>query len=145
MAIAMSVGFFAAWTPYFIVAVVYFALGNESLPPWLSAVAVLMAKASTVINPLVYFFFNPKYRYVQSIYFAQDSDVTPAPGHTKRVAFLPFRKTWRKITCIYIAAVTTEKKENMQTEKQHATNRNARRSARCGQAINAIYMRSVHR
>lgn len=58
----MCWGFLICWMPYAIVSL-WTAYGNATyLPIRLTVVAVLLAKSSTVVNPVIYFLMNNKFR-----------------------------------------------------------------------------------
>ncbi len=66
MTIALTLGFFIAWTPYAVVAFAYVLCDYDSVPVALSVAAVLLAKSSTTLNPIVYFFSVKKFRCVSA-------------------------------------------------------------------------------
>lgn len=58
----MCWGFLLSWMPYAIVSM-WSAYGNvRHLPIRFTAIAVLMAKTSTVVNPVIYFLMSKKFR-----------------------------------------------------------------------------------
>ncbi|XP_052215785.1 opsin-5-like [Dreissena polymorpha] len=62
MTFAMSWGFLVCWMPYSVVSM-WSAYGNADLLPMrLVVVSVLLAKSSTVVNPIIYFLLNSKFR-----------------------------------------------------------------------------------
>ncbi|KAM7177233.1 opsin-5-like [Macrochelys suwanniensis] len=62
MSIAVCVGFFAAWSPYAIIAM-WAAFGPvEEIPPLAFAVPAVFAKSSTLYNPVTYLLLKPNFR-----------------------------------------------------------------------------------
>lgn len=58
----MCWGFLISWMPYAVVSM-WTAYGDASkLPVRLTVIAVLLAKTSTVVNPVIYFLLNNKFR-----------------------------------------------------------------------------------
>lgn len=62
MAMVMSASFLFAWTPYSIVAFMYYLHHYETVPLGLAAAAPYMAKSSTIYNPLIYFLAVKRFR-----------------------------------------------------------------------------------
>lgn len=62
MTFTMCIGFVVLWLPYAVVSL-WTAYGRSGdVPVRITLLAVLVAKLSTVVNPLLYFMFNTKYR-----------------------------------------------------------------------------------
>ncbi|CAM5090094.1 unnamed protein product [Eretmochelys imbricata] len=62
MSIAVCIGFFAAWSPYAIIAM-WTAFGSmEGIPPLAFAVPAVFAKSSTLYNPVTYLLLKPNFR-----------------------------------------------------------------------------------
>lgn len=62
MTFVMCFGFIGLWAPYAVIGLVS-AFGKKSdIPVRLSLVTVLLAKLSTILNPVVYFMLNRHYR-----------------------------------------------------------------------------------
>uniref|UniRef100_A0A674IAV7 Opsin-5-like n=1 Tax=Terrapene triunguis TaxID=2587831 RepID=A0A674IAV7_9SAUR len=62
MSIAVCIGFFAAWSPYAIIAM-WAAFGSiEGIPPLAFAVPAVFAKSSTLYNPVTYLLLKPNFR-----------------------------------------------------------------------------------
>lgn len=58
----MCIGFLGAWTPYAVVAM-WAAFGDATqVPPAAFALAAIMAKSSTIYNPMVYLLCKPNFR-----------------------------------------------------------------------------------
>ncbi|XP_026188930.1 opsin 7, group member d [Mastacembelus armatus] len=62
LSVAVCVGFLGAWTPYAAVAM-WAAFGDATqVPPAAFALAAVLAKSSTIYNPMVYLLCKPKFR-----------------------------------------------------------------------------------
>ncbi|KAM8753616.1 opsin 7, group member d [Acanthopagrus schlegelii] len=62
LSIAVCIGFLGAWTPYAIVAM-WAAFGDATqVPPDAFAIAAVLAKSSTIYNPMVYLLCKPNFR-----------------------------------------------------------------------------------
>ncbi|XP_060133845.1 opsin-5-like isoform X2 [Zootoca vivipara] len=62
LSIAVCIGFFAAWSPYAIIAM-WAAFGSiERIPPLAFAVPAVFAKSSTLYNPVMYLMLKPNFR-----------------------------------------------------------------------------------
>ncbi|XP_041655640.1 opsin 7, group member b [Cheilinus undulatus] len=62
LSVAVCIGFLTAWSPYAIVSM-WAAFGNPAtVPPMAFAVAAILAKSSTLYNPIVYLVFKPNFR-----------------------------------------------------------------------------------
>lgn len=62
MTVLINVTYLLSWTP---IAVLFFwgAFGDESaIPSWLPIVSSLLAKSTTMYNPIIYYFTNEKLR-----------------------------------------------------------------------------------
>lgn len=58
----MCIGFLGAWTPYAVVAM-WAAFGDATrVPPDAFAIAAVLAKSSTIYNPMVYLLCKPNFR-----------------------------------------------------------------------------------
>lgn len=58
----MCIGFFAAWSPYAIIAL-WAAFGSiDKIPPLAFAVPAVFAKSSTLYNPVIYLLLKPNFR-----------------------------------------------------------------------------------
>ena len=57
---SMTFTFYLSWTPYAVCS--FFTIINHSLPHLPNVVAILMAKLGTVINPILYIYFNKEVR-----------------------------------------------------------------------------------
>ncbi|XP_073765756.1 opsin 7, group member c isoform X1 [Danio rerio] len=62
LSVAVCIGFLTAWSPYAIVAMWAAFSANEQVPPTAFALAAIMAKSSTIYNPMVYLLFKPNFR-----------------------------------------------------------------------------------
>ncbi|XP_053210866.1 visual pigment-like receptor peropsin isoform X2 [Panonychus citri] len=62
MTIVINIAFLLAWTPYALLCL-YVVFGDPAdVPVWFSLLPPLMAKTSTIFNPLIYFLTNPRIR-----------------------------------------------------------------------------------
>ncbi|KAK0145938.1 Opsin-5 [Merluccius polli] len=62
LSVAVCIGFLGAWTPYAVVSM-WAAFGDaDSVPPAAFAVAAVLAKSSTIYNPVVYLLCKPNFR-----------------------------------------------------------------------------------
>ncbi|XP_041858870.1 opsin 7, group member d [Melanotaenia boesemani] len=62
LSVAVCIGFLGAWTPYAVVAM-WAAFGDATqVPPTVFALAAVLAKSSTVYNPMVYLLCKPNFR-----------------------------------------------------------------------------------
>ncbi|CAL8319423.1 unnamed protein product [Merluccius merluccius] len=62
LSVAVCIGFLGAWTPYAVVSM-WAAFGDaDSVPPVAFAVAAILAKSSTIYNPMVYLLCKPNFR-----------------------------------------------------------------------------------
>ncbi|KAJ3586180.1 hypothetical protein NHX12_012581 [Muraenolepis orangiensis] len=62
LSVAVCVGFLGAWTPYAVVSM-WAAFGDaDSVPPAAFAMAAVLAKSSTIYNPMVYLLCKPNFR-----------------------------------------------------------------------------------
>lgn len=62
LSVAVCIGFLGAWSPYAIVAM-WASFGNATwVPPDAFAVAAILAKSSTIYNPVVYLLCKPNFR-----------------------------------------------------------------------------------
>nr|XP_028592929.1 opsin-5-like isoform X1 [Podarcis muralis]XP_028592930.1 opsin-5-like isoform X1 [Podarcis muralis] len=62
LSIAVCIGFFAAWSPYAVIAM-WAAFGSiERIPPLAFAVPAVFAKSSTLYNPVMYLMLKPNFR-----------------------------------------------------------------------------------
>uniref|UniRef100_A0AAR2L143 G-protein coupled receptors family 1 profile domain-containing protein n=1 Tax=Pygocentrus nattereri TaxID=42514 RepID=A0AAR2L143_PYGNA len=62
IAVLISVGFLACWTPYGIVSLWSVYSSSASIPPHISMLPCLFAKTSTVYNPLIYYTFSKSFK-----------------------------------------------------------------------------------
>ncbi|XP_055023784.2 opsin 7, group member c [Misgurnus anguillicaudatus] len=62
LSVAVCIGFLTAWSPYAVVAMWAAFSANEQVPPAAFALAAILAKSSTVYNPMVYLLFKPNFR-----------------------------------------------------------------------------------
>ncbi|KTF92571.1 hypothetical protein cypCar_00010916, partial [Cyprinus carpio] len=62
LSVAVCIGFLMAWSPYAIVAMWAAFSANEQVPPTAFALAAILAKSSTIYNPMVYLLFKPNFR-----------------------------------------------------------------------------------
>ncbi|XP_043102453.1 opsin 7, group member c isoform X2 [Puntigrus tetrazona] len=62
LSVAVCIGFLTAWSPYAIVAMWAAFSANEQVPPTAFALAAILAKSSTIYNPMVYLLFKPNFR-----------------------------------------------------------------------------------
>ncbi|XP_014348795.2 opsin 7, group member a, partial [Latimeria chalumnae] len=70
LSVAVCIGFFAAWTPYAVVAM-WAAFGSiEQIPPLAFAIPALFAKSSTLYNPITYLLLKPNFRNIVAKDFA---------------------------------------------------------------------------
>ncbi|XP_051943800.1 opsin-5-like [Hippocampus zosterae] len=64
LSMAVSIGFFVAWTPYALVSM-WASFGNiKDIPPVAFAIPAMFAKSSTIYNPIVYLAIRPNFRKV---------------------------------------------------------------------------------
>uniref|UniRef100_T1K297 G-protein coupled receptors family 1 profile domain-containing protein n=2 Tax=Tetranychus urticae TaxID=32264 RepID=T1K297_TETUR len=62
MTTVINIAFLLAWTPYALLCL-YVVFGDPSdVPTWFSLLPPLMAKTSTIFNPMIYFLTNPRIR-----------------------------------------------------------------------------------
>ncbi|XP_054049391.1 opsin-5-like [Rissa tridactyla] len=62
LSVAVCIGFFAAWSPYAIIAM-WAAFGSiDKIPPLAFAVPAVFAKSSTLYNPVIYLLLKPNFR-----------------------------------------------------------------------------------
>ncbi|XP_068529060.1 opsin-5-like [Anas acuta] len=62
LSIAVCIGFFAAWSPYAVIAM-WAAFGSiDKIPPLAFAVPAVFSKSSTLYNPVVYLLLKPNFR-----------------------------------------------------------------------------------
>lgn len=62
MSLILILAFIVAWTPYAVLCLWTFFASPLTVPPFLTLIPPLFAKASTVFNPIIYFMSNPKLR-----------------------------------------------------------------------------------
>uniref|UniRef100_A0A673XLR6 Opsin 7, group member a n=1 Tax=Salmo trutta TaxID=8032 RepID=A0A673XLR6_SALTR len=66
LSVAVCIGFFAAWSPYALVSM-WASFGHmDSIPPMAFAIPAVLAKSSTLYNPLVYLLLKPNFRHLLS-------------------------------------------------------------------------------
>eukprot|EP00063_Salmo_salar_P003912 XP_013978747.1 PREDICTED: opsin-5-like [Salmo salar] len=66
LSVAVCIGFFAAWSPYALVSM-WAAFGHmDSIPPMAFAIPAVLAKSSTLYNPLVCLLLKPNFRHLLS-------------------------------------------------------------------------------
>lgn len=62
LSVAVCIGFLGAWSPYAVVAM-WAAFGDATwVPPDAFAIAAILAKSSTIYNPVVYLLCKPNFR-----------------------------------------------------------------------------------
>ncbi|KAM6087638.1 PREDICTED: opsin-5-like [Chlamydotis macqueenii] len=62
LSVAVCIGFFAAWSPYAVIAM-WAAFGSiDKIPPLAFAVPAVFAKSSTLYNPVIYLLLKPNFR-----------------------------------------------------------------------------------
>ncbi|CAL8279533.1 unnamed protein product [Lota lota] len=62
LSVAICMGFFAAWSPYAIVSM-WAAFGHvDAIPPLAFAMPAMLAKSSTIYNPIIYLMLRPNFR-----------------------------------------------------------------------------------
>ncbi|KAI4878144.1 hypothetical protein NFI96_028402, partial [Prochilodus magdalenae] len=62
LSVAVCIGFLSAWTPYTIVSMWAAFSTSLHVPPIAFALAAILAKSSTIYNPVVYLLFKPNFR-----------------------------------------------------------------------------------
>ncbi|GFY41587.1 visual pigment-like receptor peropsin [Trichonephila inaurata madagascariensis] len=62
MSLVLIIAFLVAWTPYAVLCLWTIFSHPSTVPPFLTLIPPLFAKASTVFNPFIYFMSNPKLR-----------------------------------------------------------------------------------
>ncbi|KAI7800201.1 opsin 8, group member b [Triplophysa rosa] len=62
IAVLISVGFIASWTPYGVVSLWSIYWPGDSIPPQVSMLPCLFAKTSTVYNPFIYYIFSKTFK-----------------------------------------------------------------------------------
>ncbi|XP_040286898.1 opsin-5-like [Bufo bufo] len=62
MAVLVSFGFLASWSPYAIVSFWSMFRSSESIPPIIALLPCLFAKSSTAFNPFIYYMFSKTFR-----------------------------------------------------------------------------------
>ncbi|XP_053300979.1 opsin 8, group member b [Pleuronectes platessa] len=62
IAVLISVGFIACWTPYALVSMWSIIYDSSSIPPEVSLLPCMFAKSSTVYNPLIYYMFSKTFQ-----------------------------------------------------------------------------------
>uniref|UniRef100_A0A672PA20 Opsin 7, group member c n=1 Tax=Sinocyclocheilus grahami TaxID=75366 RepID=A0A672PA20_SINGR len=88
LSVAVCIGFLMAWSPYAIVAMWAAFSANEQVPPTAFALAAILAKSSTIYNPMVYLLFKPNFRKslskdtqtLRHRIFLSHSKASPTPG-----------------------------------------------------------------
>lgn len=74
--------FVLAWTPYAIVSMVEAFASNVTIPIYVALVPALCAKASHILDPLIYFGMNKKFKRLMPSVFnlstLQDAERTPS-------------------------------------------------------------------
>jgi hypothetical protein len=60
--LTMCVGFVGLWSPYAVVSLLTAYGRKGEVPIRITLMSVLLAKPSTIVNPLVYFILNKKFR-----------------------------------------------------------------------------------
>ncbi|GIY46039.1 hypothetical protein CEXT_287461 [Caerostris extrusa] len=62
MSFILIIAFLVAWTPYAVLCLWTIFDSPRTVPPFLTLIPPLFAKASTVFNPIIYYLSNPKLR-----------------------------------------------------------------------------------
>ncbi|KAJ3583057.1 hypothetical protein NHX12_034502 [Muraenolepis orangiensis] len=62
IAVLISAGFIVSWSPYGMVSLWYVLRDGTSLPPEVTMLPCMLAKTSTMYNPLIYYAFNRSFR-----------------------------------------------------------------------------------
>ncbi|XP_062489122.1 opsin-5-like [Pezoporus occidentalis] len=62
LSVAVCIGFFAAWSPYAVIAMWAVFGSIDKIPPLAFAVPAVFAKSSTLYNPVIYLFLKPSFR-----------------------------------------------------------------------------------
>ncbi|XP_005153594.2 opsin-5-like [Melopsittacus undulatus] len=62
LSVAVCIGFFAAWSPYAIIAMWAVFGSIDKIPPLAFAVPAVFAKSSTLYNPVIYLLLKPNFR-----------------------------------------------------------------------------------
>ncbi|XP_054900143.1 opsin 8, group member b [Poeciliopsis prolifica] len=62
IAVLISVGFVACWTPYGLVSLWSVLNDSSKIPPEVSLLPCMFAKSSTVYNPMIYYFFSQSFK-----------------------------------------------------------------------------------
>ncbi|XP_054716668.1 LOW QUALITY PROTEIN: visual pigment-like receptor peropsin [Uloborus diversus] len=62
MAFVLIIAFIVAWSPYAVLCLWTIFSEPATVPPFLTLIPPLFAKSSTVVNPFIYFFSNPRLR-----------------------------------------------------------------------------------
>lgn len=62
MSFILIVAFLLTWSPYAVLCLWTIFAPPATVPAFLTLIPPLFAKSSTVVNPLIYFFSNPKLR-----------------------------------------------------------------------------------
>ncbi|KAM4712631.1 opsin 8, group member b [Anableps anableps] len=62
IAVLISIGFIACWTPYGLVSLWSVLNDSSKIPPEVSLLPCMFAKSSTVYNPLIYYFFSQSFK-----------------------------------------------------------------------------------
>ncbi|XP_048258432.1 rhodopsin, G0-coupled-like [Haliotis rufescens] len=69
IALAITTSFILLWSPYTLVSL--WSVYSNNLPVWVMTLPTMFAKASCMINPLLYYFTNPSFRRNITILFAR--------------------------------------------------------------------------
>ncbi|KAM9703526.1 opsin 8, group member b [Menidia menidia] len=62
IAVLISMGFIACWTPYSLVSLWSIFHDSSKIPPEVSLLPCMFAKSSTVYNPMIYYFFSQSFK-----------------------------------------------------------------------------------
>lgn len=62
IAVLVSAGFMACWTPYGLVSLWSIFRDSSTIPPEISLLPCMFAKSSTVYNPLIYYIFSQSFK-----------------------------------------------------------------------------------
>ncbi|XP_035034876.1 pinopsin [Hippoglossus stenolepis] len=81
MVVSMVTGYLLCWMPYGVVAMLSSFGRPGMLPPTASLIPVLLAKASTVLNPFIYVLLNKQFSRCFQNMIRCSSEAPPTPGH----------------------------------------------------------------
>uniref|UniRef100_A0A8C6SPL8 Teleost multiple tissue opsin 3b n=1 Tax=Neogobius melanostomus TaxID=47308 RepID=A0A8C6SPL8_9GOBI len=110
MVVSMVTGYLVCWLPYGVVALLISFGRPGALPPVASLVPALLAKTSTVLNPVIYVLLNKQFSRCFRHMFSLSSDAPPIPGQQSLQS--------SRGACLYPPNVSSEEQHSSQ-DKAH--------------------------